>query len=50
MNPESLAALFASQGMTPGQVVRAFEFICNGPAAFPLAFALAPGPGGPEMP
>ncbi len=50
LNAESLAALFASQGMTPGQIARTFDFVCNGPAAFPKALALVPGQGGPEMP
>jgi coenzyme F420-reducing hydrogenase gamma subunit len=50
LNAESLAALFAARGMTPGQIARKFEFICNGPTAFPKAFASVPGQGGPEMP
>lgn len=50
LNAESLATLFASQGMTPGRIARKFEFICNGPAAFPKAFASVSGPGGPEVP
>ena len=50
LNAESLADVLASQGMTPGQIGRMFEFICNGPATFPKAFAVVAGQGGPELP